>query len=139
MKTVTQNTLYRQVLILYTNKYVVTKAAIRHKTNRQYIYHWFKRYDGTPQSLIDKSRRLHHHHNEHTQEELKLIADMRKRNANAGLMVFLVKLRQRGYTRSVTGLYCALRRQGQMAAKPSNPKYISKLYEKMQRLSHASS
>ena len=30
---------------------------------------------------------------------------MRKRNSNAGLLVFWVKLRQRGYTRSVTGLY----------------------------------
>ena len=132
MKTVTQNILYRQALISYANKYGVTKAAIRYKTNRQYIYRWLKRYDGTPQSLADKSRRPHHHPNEHTQEELKLIADMRKRNANAGLVVFWVKLRQRGYTRSVTGLYRLLRRQGELAVKPPNPKYIPKPYEKMQ-------
>ena len=37
MKTVTQNILYRQALISYANKYGVTKAAIRYKTNRQYI------------------------------------------------------------------------------------------------------
>ena len=36
---------------------------------------------------------------------------MRKRNSNAGLVVFWVKLRQRGYTRSVTGLYRLLRWQ----------------------------
>ena len=119
-------------LIKYSEKYGVTKAAIRYKTNRQYIYRWQKRYDGTPQSLADKSRRPHHHPNEHTQEELKLIADMRKRNANAGLAVFWVKLRQRGYTRSVTGLYRLLRRQGELAVKPPNPKYIPKPYEKMQ-------
>ena len=124
--------MYRQALISYANKYGVTKAAIRYKTNRQYIYRWLKRYDGTPQSLADKSRRPHHHPNEHTQEELKLIADMRKRNANAGLVVFWVKLRQRGYTRSVTGLYRLLRRQGELAVKPPNPKYIPKPYEKMQ-------
>lgn len=29
---------------------------------------------------------------------MKVIADMRKRNANAGSVVFWVKLRQRGYT-----------------------------------------
>ena len=57
---------------------------------------------------------------------------MRKRNANSGLVVFWVKLRQRGYTRSVTGLYRVLRRQGQMAVKPPNPKYIAKPYEQMQ-------
>lgn len=57
---------------------------------------------------------------------------MRKRNANAGLVVFWVKLRQRGYTRSVTGLYRLLRRQGELRVNPPNPKYIPKLYEKMQ-------
>ena len=51
---------------------------------------------------------------------------------NAGLVVFWVKLRQRGYTRSVTGLYRLLRKQGQMAVKPPNPKYIPKPYEQMQ-------
>ena len=57
---------------------------------------------------------------------------MLKRNPNVGLVVFWVKLRQRGYTRSVTGLYRLLRRKGQMAVKPPNPKYIAKPYEKMQ-------
>ena len=132
MNTVTQTMLYRQALINYANKKGVTKAAIRYKTNRQYIYRWQKRYDGTLQSLADKSHRPHHHPNEHTAEELKLIADMRKRNMNAGLVVFWVKLRQRGYTRSVTGLYRILRRQGQMAVKPPNPKYVAKQYEQMQ-------
>ena len=131
MKTVTQTMLYRQALIKYSLKYGVTKAAIRYKTNRQYVYRWRKRYDGTLQSLTDKSHRPHHP-NEHTPEELKLIADMRKRNMNAGLVVFWVKLRQRGYTRSVTGLYRLLRKQGQMAVKPPNPKYIPKPYKQMQ-------
>lgn len=122
---------FRQALIEYSLKNGVTKAAIRYKVNRQYVYRWRKRYDGTLQSLADKSHRPHHHPNQHTAEELKLIADMRKRNVNAGLVVFWVKLRQRGYSRSVTGLYRVLRRQGQMAVKPPNPKYIPKPYEKM--------
>ena len=132
MKTVTQTILYRQALIKYSEKYGVTKAAIRYKTNRQYIYRWKNRYDGTLESLADRSHRPHHHPNEHTADELKLIADMRKRNANAGLVVFWVKLRQRGYTRSITGLYRLLRRQGELAVKPPNPKCIPKPYEKMQ-------
>ena len=131
MKTVTQTMLYRQAIIQYAEKYGVTKAAIRYKTNRQYIYRWRKRYDGTLQSLADKSHRPHHHPNQHTAEELKLIADMRKRNTNAGLVVFWVKLRQRGYSRSITGLYRILRKMGQMAVKPPNPKYVPKPYEKM--------
>lgn len=122
---------FRQALIEYSFENGVTKAAIRYKVNRQYVYRWRKRYDGTLQSLADKSHKPHHHPNQHTPEELKLIADMRKRNTHAGLVVFWVKLRQRGYSRSVTGLYRVLRKQGQMAIKPPNPKYIPKPYEKM--------
>jgi transposase InsO family protein/transposase-like protein len=131
MNTITQTMRFRQALIKYSLKYGVTKAAIRYKVNRQYVYRWRKRYDGTLLSLADKSHRPHHHPNEHTAEELKLITDMRKRNTNAGLVVFWVKLRQRGYSRSITGLYRILRRMGQLAVKPPNPKYIPKPYEKM--------
>ena len=49
----------------------------------------------------------------------------------AGLVVFWDKLRQRGYSRSITGLYRILRKMGQMVVKPPNPKYIPKPYEKM--------
>ena len=131
MNTITQTMKFRQAIIEYSLKNGVTKAAIRYKVNRQYIYRWLKRYDGTLKSLADKSHRPHHHPNQHTPDELKLIADMRKRNMNAGLVVFWVKLRQRGYSRSITGLYRILRKQGQMAVKPQNPKYIPKPYEQM--------
>ena len=131
MNTVTQTMLHFQALINYANKYGVTKAAIRYKTNRQYIYRWTRRYDGTLQSLADKSHRPNHHPNQHTEQEIKLIMDMRKRNMNSGLVVFWVKLRQRGYTRSITGLYRFLRKHGQIPIKPPNPKYIPKPYEKM--------
>ena len=68
---------------------------------------------------------------QHTEAELKLIKDMRRRNPIAGLVVFWVKLMQRGYSRSITGLYRVLQRNGEMAVKPKNPKYIPKPYEKM--------
>lgn len=131
MNKITQTMLFRQALIKYANKHGVTKAAIRYKTNRQYIYRWKRRYDGTIQSLADRSHRPHSHPNQHTPEELKLITNMRKRNPNTGLVVFWVKLNQRGYTRSITGLYRVLRRMGEMAVKLPNPKYVPKPYEKM--------
>ena len=131
MNKVTQTCLYRQALIEYAKKHGVTKAAIRYRTNRQYIYRWMKRYDGTASSLSDRSHRPHHHPNQHRPEEIKLISDMRRRNPHAGLVVFWVKLRQRGYTCSITGLFRVLRRLGQMPVKPPNPKYIPKPYEQM--------
>ena len=128
---ITQDMRFRQSLIEYSLKHGVTKAAVKYRTNRQYIYRWRRRYDGTIQSLAEQSRRPHSHPNQHTEAELKLIRDMRKRNAHAGLVVFWVKLRQRGYSRSITGLYRVLQRNGQMAVKPPNPKYIPKPYEQM--------
>ena len=131
MNTITQTMRFRQALVEYSLKHGVTKASIRYKTNRQYVYRWRKRYDGTIHSLADKSHRPHSHPNQHTPDELKLISDMRRRNPHAGLVVFWVKLRQRGYSRSITGLYRILSKQGQMAVKPKNPKYIPKPYEQM--------
>ena len=51
MKTITQTMKFRQALIEYSLKNGVTKVAIRYKVNRQYVYRWRKRYDGTLQSL----------------------------------------------------------------------------------------
>lgn len=131
MNKITQTARYRQALILCAQKYGVTKAAIRYHTNRQYIYRWLKRYDGTLKSLEDRSHRPHSHPNQHTPEEIKLICNMRRRNPNAGIVVFWVKLWRRGYTRSISGLYRFLRKSGQMAVKLPNPKYIPKPYEVM--------
>lgn len=131
MNTITQDMRFRQALVEYSLKHGVTKAAIRYKTNRQYVYRWRKRYNGTIQSLACLSRRPHHHPNQHTEAELKLISDMRRRNPHDGLVVFWVKLRQKGYSRSITGLYRILYKRGEMAVKAENPKYIPKPYEQM--------
>ena len=131
MNTVTQTMQFRQSLLKYAEKYGVTKAAIKYNVNRQYIYRWKRRYKGDIQSLANKSHRPHHHPNQHTEAELQKIKNFRRRNPNTGLVVLWVKLRRSGYTRSITGLYRVLRRQGQMAVKLPNPKYIPKPYEKM--------
>ena len=123
---------FRQVVIEYSLKHGVTKAAVRYKLNRQYVYRWRRRYDGTLQSLADRPHRPHSHPNQHTPEEIKLILNMRRRNPNTGIVVFWVKLRQRGYTRSISGLYRFLRKRGQMAVPLPNPKYVPKPYEQMQ-------
>ena len=131
MTTITQDMRFRLSLIRYAEKHGVTKAARKYKTNRQYIYRWKNRYDGTWDSLRDRSRRPHHHPDQHTDQELKLIRDMRRRNPHAGLVVFWVKLRQRGYSRSITGLWRVLKRLQCLPVKPANPKYIPKPYEQM--------
>ncbi len=131
MSEITQDMRFKQVEIVYSFKYGVTKAAIRYKTSRQNIYRWRKKYDGTVRSLVDRSHRPHSHLKQHTQDEIKLIQDMRRRNPHAGLVVFWVKLRQRGYARSIFGLYRVLRRLGGNPIKLPNLKKESKPYEQM--------
>lgn len=129
--TITQDMRYRLSLIKYAERYGVSKAARKYRTNRQYIYRWKRRYDGTLESLRELSRRPHHHPNQHTEAEMKLISDMRRRNPDAGLVIFWVKLRMRGYKRSISGLYRYLKRQSMVPIKPPNPKYVPKPYEDM--------
>ena len=47
MNKITQDMRFRLSLIKYADKYGVTKAAIKFKTNRQYIYRWKRRYNGS--------------------------------------------------------------------------------------------
>ena len=131
MKTITQKMKFRESMLRYCEQYGVTATAIKYDTNREYVYRWKRRYDGTLGSLADRSHRPRSHPKQHTEAELKLISDMRRRNPNAGLVVFWVKMIQRGYRRSITGLYRVLKRSGQMAIKPPNPKYKPKPYEQM--------
>ena len=132
MNKITQDMLFKQAVIEYSLKKGVTAAAIHYKTTRQNIYRWRKKYDGDIRSLANRSHRPHSHPNQHTEDEITLVKNMRRRNPNAGLVVFWVKLRQRGYTRSISGLYKLLRRIGGRPIKLPNPKYVPKPYEKMQ-------
>ena len=129
MKSITQDIRYRLSILSFTEKYGVTQAAIKYHMNRQFIYRLLWRYDGTPNSLMPRSRKPHHHPNQHTPEELQLIRNMWRRNSHAGLVVLWVKLRLRGYRRSITGLYRCLQRMGLRKIPLPNPKRISKQYQ----------
>lgn len=124
---------WRESMIKYADKVGVSEAARKYHTNRGYIYRWRKRYDGNIRSLANQSTKPHHHPNQHTKEEEQLIRNMYKKNKETGLVVFWVKLRRRGYTRSVTGLYNAMRRMGiyekkKLKKKPKVKKYIQPTY-----------
>ena len=125
MSKISQKERYRQSLIKYAIKYGVTRAAARYATNRQYVYRWMKRYDGSLESLRDKSRRPHHHPNEHSPAELLLIRNMLQHNKNTGLVVLWVKLRERGYARSISALYRVMKRIGAVRIPLTN---VSELY-----------
>ena len=131
MNTLTQKLCFRQSVVLYSQRNSVFSAIRKFGVSRATIYRWRKMYDGTLSSLAERSRRPHSHPNQHTPEELKLISDMRRRNPEAGLVVFWVKLTLRGYKRSIPSLWRVLKRLTLQPIKPPNPKYVAKPYEKM--------
>ena len=100
-KSITQDMRYRQSLMQYAAKYGVSRASRKYNKSRSYIYFWKARWDGRAASLACQSRRPHHHPNQHTEAELKLILNMRRRNLNTGIVVLWVKFRQKGCTRSM--------------------------------------
>ena len=129
MKSITQDIRYYQAILSYADKHGVTKAAIKYRTYRQFIYRLRNRCDGTPESLALKSRRPHHHPNEHSDKEIALILRMRKRRPNTGLVRFWVRLRKKGYTRSIAGLYRCMKRIGLKTSNPKKPVYQPKPYQ----------
>ena len=132
MNSITQDILYKQSVVKYSFKYGVTKAAIKYKMHRKTIYRWREKYDGTAQSLKNKSRRPHSHPKQHTEEEIKKIKDYKRKNKETGLVVLWIKLRKAGYTRSITSLYRVMQRIGIYKKTPSKKKeYEPKAYEEM--------
>ena len=70
---ITDRLKYKESIVKFSRKYGVSKAAYKFGKCKRTIYRWRNRYDGTLESLKDKSRRPHSHPNQHTEEEIKLI------------------------------------------------------------------
>ena len=113
---------YKESVVKYSYKYGVTNAAIVYCEHRRTIYRWRERYDGSLNSLKDKSRRPYYHPNQHTREEIQLIRNYKANNKETGLVVLWVKLRRAGYRRTIQGLYYVMRRMGIYTKTPSKKK-----------------
>ena len=72
----------------YAEKYGVSRASRKYNKSRSYIYFWKQRWDGSAASLACQSKRPHSHPKQHTEAELKLIRDMRRRNPTLGMIEF---------------------------------------------------
>lgn len=92
--------LYRQTrdIDFVLRRYHISKAS---------LMRWNKRYDGTKESLMDKSHRPKTPHpNAHTDEEITWIKNYHRRNPNISLCELYGKLRtDKGYSRHIGSLY----------------------------------
>lgn len=129
MKTsITEEMRYRQRLCEYALKNGVTKAARKYHTNRQFTYRQLKKYDGDVRSLALITRKPKSHPNTHTEEEIKLIKKMWKRNSRYGLAEVYVRCKARGYTRSFGSMCRQIKKAELMKPlkhKKSYTKYIN--------------
>ena len=130
-KSITQDMAYRQSLMKYAAKYGVSRASRKYNKSRSYIYFWQARWDGSVESLACRSRRPHSHPSQHTEAELKLIRDMRRRNPTLGMVELWHRLRQRGYTRRPESLFRVMRKLGLLPGKKVKKAYTPKPYEQM--------
>ena len=130
-KSITQDMAYRQSLMKYAEKYGVSRASRKYNKSRSYIYFWKARWNGTVQSLSCQSRRPRSHPNQHTEAELKLIRDMRRRNPDLGMVELWHRLRKRGYTRRPESLFRLLRKLGLFPTAEKKKAYSPKPYEQM--------
>ena len=80
MDSITQDLTFRKSVVKYSLKYGVTRASRQYKVPRKTIYRWREKYDGTIDSLRNKSRRPHSHPNQHTEAEIRLIKVNKARN-----------------------------------------------------------
>jgi len=118
---ISQEMKYRLNAIKSLEKFGPQRAAANYHTPPSNIYRWRKIYKDSGnniESLRSKSRKPRTHPNSHTESEIKLIKDLRRRNPNIGLQDLWLKLRKRGYTRTIQGLAKILNR----LQIPTNPK-----------------
>ena len=99
---------------MYRNSGDINYVCRKYHISRISLWRWNKKYDGTAESLEDKSHRPHSKHpTEHTEKEIKWIKDLIRRNPHITLNEIWYKLKkQKGYTRKATSLYRVLRRIG---------------------------
>jgi len=113
MNIVTREAKKRQRIIEYSLKHGKSQASRKYKEPLSNIKRWAKRYDGTWQSLKDRSRRPKSHPKQHTLSEESIIVAVWEEHGRKGIdYVYSVLVREEGYTRSLSGLLHALRRLG---------------------------
>ena len=130
MNIVTQEARKKQVIVEYAEKNGKSQASRMYEVSLSSIKRWCKRYDGTWQSLLEKSHRPHSHPKRHTPKEERQIKNSFKKNyARYGWDGVYSDLIRKGYTRSFSGMVYAAKRMGLTEQKkPQKKSRVSRRY-----------
>jgi transposase len=102
-KIVSQEAYFRKRFLKYCKDHGATQTAIRYKISRKTVYKWLNRFDGTVESLQDRSKRPHNSPKEHTEQERKLCIRMLKKVKWTDKIFAYQMLLSKGYSRSYAG------------------------------------
>ena len=101
MKKDTQESAFRQRVLEYQqNGHSVTDTANRYHISRKTVHKWRNRWDGTRESLEDRSRRPKNSPRKQTEAEIRLIKRQAKKNKWRDIILAYQGARERGYSRS---------------------------------------
>ena len=105
MNRIAQEAHARQRYLEYFLKHKnATETAIRYRISRKTLYKWLKRYDGTWQSLGERSRRPYSSPRAHTAEEIRHIRRLAKKHRWEDLLLAYQEMREKyDYSRSYGG------------------------------------
>lgn len=106
---------------LYRSGVGVDFVCRRYHISKSSLMRWNKRFDGTKESLLDRSHRPKTPHpNAHTELELKWIRDFHRRNPHISVCELYGRLRtEKGYSRHPGSLYRVFVRLGYSSKAPS--------------------
>lgn len=109
---------------VYRSGASVSFVCRKYKVSKSSLMRWNKKFDGSPESLADKSHKpLSKHPNAHTEEEMKWIRDYHRRNPKISVCELYGKLRAaKGYSRHPGSLYRIYRKLGYSSSAPSTKK-----------------
>lgn len=124
------NTKYYAVL-LYRNGNPISFVCRRYKCSKASLMRWNKKFDGSKDSLIDKSHKpLSKHPNAHTDEELSWIKNYIRRSPTISLCELYGKLRvEKGYSRHACSLFRIVRKLKYNVNTEHHSKYTPKKYD----------
>jgi transposase InsO family protein/transposase-like protein len=119
-------------ILLAVNKHdkPLEKVCKKHKCSRQSLWRWSKNYDGSLESLTNKSERpLTPHPNEQTDEEKKLIENLIKDHPTySNLELWGILRDEHNYTRHYMTMVKYIRKTG-LRPKIKPLKYVPQLYD----------
>lgn len=113
MNILTQEAKKKQAVVKFAIRKGKSEASRKYGVSLSSVKRWCKRYDGTWESLVEKSHRPHSHPNRHTEREERQIKNsFKKCYARYGWDGVYSDLTRKGYSRSFSGMVYAAKRLG---------------------------